>query len=79
MWELLDSRATGYREATTEERDAALRTLYPSLAAAPSSTIEQEVPSTSVAPMRQELRGNALRQALSSAARTSDMNVVSHP
>eukprot|EP00965_Chrysotila_dentata_P261118 6214143-Pleurochrysis_carterae.AAC.2 len=35
-------------------------------------------PATS-APLRRELGGSALRQALSSAARASDLNVVGHP
>eukprot|EP00965_Chrysotila_dentata_P109294 3612410-Pleurochrysis_carterae.AAC.1 len=73
MWEMLDSRATGYRETTAEEgaRHAA--------AASAPVAAAQAAASTSTAPLRRELRGNALRQALSTAVRTSDMNVVSHP
>eukprot|EP00965_Chrysotila_dentata_P206597 6183624-Pleurochrysis_carterae.AAC.1 len=35
--------------------------------------------STSTAPLRRELKGNALRQALSASALASDLNVVGHP
>eukprot|EP00965_Chrysotila_dentata_P162960 5381455-Pleurochrysis_carterae.AAC.1 len=78
MWELLDSRAVGYREgAASKVGDpgaACSSAASSSGAAAPAAAA-----ATSTAQLRSTLRGNELRQALSSsAARTSDINVVGH-
>eukprot|EP00965_Chrysotila_dentata_P109821 3629073-Pleurochrysis_carterae.AAC.1 len=71
-WKLLDSRGSGHRHCRSQNA--------PVPVSSTSSTARESLPSTSSsAPLRKELKGNALRQALSSAARASDLNVVAHP
>eukprot|EP00965_Chrysotila_dentata_P224117 6193992-Pleurochrysis_carterae.AAC.1 len=61
MWSLLDSRASGYRDGV-----AAISASEPSTSGAPP---REESGHSSTVPLRSQLRGNALRQALSTAAR----------
>eukprot|EP00965_Chrysotila_dentata_P027293 906673-Pleurochrysis_carterae.AAC.1 len=73
MWALLDSRATGYREGATG-RVRAHTAASTSTATSSAASAEAAAAATSRAPLHRVLRGNELREALSSAARTSDLN-----
>eukprot|EP00965_Chrysotila_dentata_P240563 6203786-Pleurochrysis_carterae.AAC.1 len=70
MWGMLDARAAGYRGGSPTADSVPAAAAEAALSAAASS---------SSAPLRSELRGNGLRQTLSTATRASDLNVVSHP
>eukprot|EP00965_Chrysotila_dentata_P229181 6197030-Pleurochrysis_carterae.AAC.1 len=72
MWEMLDSRAVGYREgassrlpnqAASTSAVAASSSMGTAAAAAAAAHA-----ATSQAPLRSTLRGNELREALSSSA-----------
>eukprot|EP00965_Chrysotila_dentata_P263096 6214761-Pleurochrysis_carterae.AAC.1 len=58
MWGMLDARAAGYRAGSGSA---------PAPAASADSAQSSAVASSSAAPLRSQLRGNALRQALSTA------------
>eukprot|EP00965_Chrysotila_dentata_P135383 4476040-Pleurochrysis_carterae.AAC.1 len=83
MWEMLESRAVGFREnarsGLAPSASASANSSLPfssgaaAIAGAPAHAAESA--SSNAAPLRSELRGNALRQALSTAARASDLNV----
>eukprot|EP00965_Chrysotila_dentata_P245942 6206862-Pleurochrysis_carterae.AAC.1 len=83
MWEMLDARAVGYREGAPAPRATSSGAASSTAAHASSSTDAASegvaAPVSTAAPLRSELRGNALRQALSCATRASDLNVVTHP
>eukprot|EP00965_Chrysotila_dentata_P263168 6214774-Pleurochrysis_carterae.AAC.10 len=79
MWEMLDSRAVDFREnlhtgGVLDSGNPPAASL--SSGAAPANDMAA---SSWTASLRIELRGNALRQALSMATRGCDLNVVSYP
>eukprot|EP00965_Chrysotila_dentata_P259721 6213653-Pleurochrysis_carterae.AAC.1 len=70
MWDLLDSRAVGFRETAASGRDTARQASAAAMSTAATAasltvTAASSTASTSTAPLRCELKGNAFGQALS--------------
>eukprot|EP00965_Chrysotila_dentata_P088356 2918196-Pleurochrysis_carterae.AAC.1 len=78
MWALLDARAEGFRGGGTGTGGSRPAALSLASASAVAST-EAAAASSSSAPLRRQLHGNALWQALATASRAGDLNIVSHP
>eukprot|EP00965_Chrysotila_dentata_P062278 2063387-Pleurochrysis_carterae.AAC.1 len=77
MWDLLDARAEGFRGGAGT---GGSHPTAPSLASASALvSAAAAAASQSSAPLRRQLHGNSLRQALATASRASDLNIVSHP